>query len=248
MMLASGSSNRFLSWCFITTQILCCGGLVDSFHLRGLNGGQENSVVCTTEEQCKDKFLSMNTGGTFLVGEYPTKGCFSKNSNIYFGTGSTTAEEDLALTDLPGIQERIWCDDREADTTSNPEHSTTNPNQMLSSANRPTTQPSTDDDFDDVNDVTPTPSSVQTNARVCTTPDQCLEQVFSLGTVGSLLVGDYPTKGCFSKNGNVYFGTGSVNEEELAEPDLPGLQQCIWCDNKEGDDDVPISINALEQE
>lgn len=67
-----------------------------------------SSIVCVTEEQCQQKFLAMNTGGSFSVGEYPYKGCILKNINGFFGTGGTV--EEMSVAELSGIPERIWCD------------------------------------------------------------------------------------------------------------------------------------------
>lgn len=73
---------------------------------------QLGTVICT-EEQCRDRFTTMNAAG-YLTGEFysygdiPTKGCFIKDENMYFGIGGTI--EEMMDSDLNGIQERVWCD------------------------------------------------------------------------------------------------------------------------------------------
>lgn len=67
-----------------------------------------NVVVCSTQEQCQAMFSSMFAGGNFLVGDYQTKGCFYSNGDVHFGTGGSV-KEIFAASDLPGNQERIWC-------------------------------------------------------------------------------------------------------------------------------------------
>lgn len=48
------------------------------------------------------------SGGYFYSGNFPSKGCYTKNNNVWFGTGGTY--EEMAETDLPGILTRVWCD------------------------------------------------------------------------------------------------------------------------------------------
>ena len=77
----------------------------------------------------------MNLGGHFYENDWPTKGCFLKNTNVYFGTGGTDAQ--MSETDLPGIQVRISCDEVGTDSpTASPTSQTTDgPTQL------PTTSP-----------------------------------------------------------------------------------------------------------
>ena len=230
-----------LSWLLLTGQ-MCRGhsGKADSYLRRRLTGARENTLVCITEKQCKEKFLSMSTGGTFLVGEYPTKGCFSRSRNVYFGTGSVL-EEELAKTDLPGIQVRIWCDNSETEAHTIPELPSAHPSQAQTASFRPTKQPATqafeptgpstapieivDDgmgmDIIFSTDVTSSPTFTQLSTHVqdidvnslakipaVCTQNQCREKFLSLSSTGGrFIVGDFPTKGCFSKSSNVFFGT-----------------------------------------
>jgi hypothetical protein len=48
------------------------------------------------------------TGDYYSYGDIPTKGCFIKDENMYFGNGGTAAE--MNSSDLNGVQERVWCD------------------------------------------------------------------------------------------------------------------------------------------
>lgn len=82
--------------------------LAQARFLRGESTIPESNIVCLTEEECQQKFLAMNTGGSFSVGEYPYKGCILKNINGFFGVGGTV--EEMSVAELRGIPERIWCD------------------------------------------------------------------------------------------------------------------------------------------
>ncbi|KAL3764631.1 hypothetical protein ACHAW5_001824 [Stephanodiscus triporus] len=73
---------------------------------------QLGRAVCT-EEQCRSKFTTMNaagdlTGYFYSYDDIPTKGCFIKNENMYFGTGGTI--DEMSDADVDGEQERVWCD------------------------------------------------------------------------------------------------------------------------------------------
>ncbi len=65
---------------------------------------------------------------------------------------------------------------------------------------------------------------------VCISQEQCLEQFSRMSTGGNFIVGSFETKGCFSINRDVFFGAGTVDEFYLAESDLPGILERIWCD------------------
>mmetsp|Transcript_12887 Transcript_12887/g.27980 ORF Transcript_12887/g.27980 Transcript_12887/m.27980 type:complete len:401 (-) Transcript_12887:1869-3071(-) len=136
---------RNILWLPLLT-ICINGGSAESRLPRGVEEMPDNSVVCLTEEQCRQKFRSMNWSGSFYTGDWPTKGCFSKRSHIYFGTGGTA--EEMSETDIPGVRERIWCD-RETDTpTAKPtKRPTVNPTPKPvtdSPTKQPTPKPVTD--------------------------------------------------------------------------------------------------------
>jgi hypothetical protein len=95
------------------------------------------ATVCLSVEQCQSKFLTLDTGGYFYSGNFPSKGCYTKNNNVWFGTGGTY--EEMAETDLPGILTRVWCD-VEVETLT----FAITPNQATNTrTERPTPQPTT---------------------------------------------------------------------------------------------------------
>lgn len=71
-----------------------------------------NAIVCTTAEKCREKYQSASSAKDFnlYIGDYPTKGCFVKNDNLFFGTGGTYQDMSTTTDNLPRNQERIWCD------------------------------------------------------------------------------------------------------------------------------------------
>lgn len=42
-----------------------------------------------------------------------------------------------------------------------------------------------------------------------------------------MVEGDYPSKGCFSKGGRVFFSDGTI--EDMSTTELPGIQERIIC-------------------
>jgi len=48
------------------------------------------------------------TGYFYSYDDIPTKGCFIKNENMYFGTGGTI--DEMSDSDVDGEQERVWCE------------------------------------------------------------------------------------------------------------------------------------------
>jgi hypothetical protein len=75
--------------------------------------GTGTPTPCLTADECRDQFLSLNTGGYFYVIDRPYKGCMMKNGNGYFASGGTV--EQMSTTYLPGVQERIWCGETSED-------------------------------------------------------------------------------------------------------------------------------------
>lgn len=62
--------------------------------------------TCLTEIECDIQRLKLGFG-RYYVGDYPTKGCFSKNGNAFWGEGGSVA--DKAKDDLGIYRKRIWC-------------------------------------------------------------------------------------------------------------------------------------------
>eukprot|EP00579_Thalassiosira_antarctica_P007181 CAMPEP_0201903060 /NCGR_PEP_ID=MMETSP0902-20130614/55281_1 /ASSEMBLY_ACC=CAM_ASM_000551 /TAXON_ID=420261 /ORGANISM="Thalassiosira antarctica, Strain CCMP982" /LENGTH=623 /DNA_ID=CAMNT_0048437093 /DNA_START=68 /DNA_END=1939 /DNA_ORIENTATION=+ len=173
-------------------------------------------IACLTEEDCAKKsqeMVGMIPGMvSFNPGDYPTKGCFFKNNNAFFSPGT---EEEMSTPDLPGVQERIWCDVSTMASTSAPTSSLTKSptvETVLTSA-MPT------------NDSTNNPTGQ--SETVCLTPEDCEQKSQEMG-MESFTPGNFPTKGCYSKTNKAYFSPGT--EEEMSEPDVSGIQERIWCD------------------
>mmetsp|Transcript_39861 Transcript_39861/g.71857 ORF Transcript_39861/g.71857 Transcript_39861/m.71857 type:complete len:272 (+) Transcript_39861:1075-1890(+) len=68
---------------------------------------QGSRTACLTQEECEKKSQEMNTE-SFNLGNYPTKGCFLQNTNVFFSLGT---EEEMTMPELSGILVRVWCDD-----------------------------------------------------------------------------------------------------------------------------------------
>ena len=65
---------------------------------------------------------------------------------------------------------------------------------------------------------------------VCMTEEQCDEAAQKLNIPIGYSNDDFPTKGCFTKNNVAYWSTGSSSTvSSMAEVDLPGVQERIYC-------------------
>jgi hypothetical protein len=95
------------------------GGSVDDISRMDLPGIQERILCvddgfervrtpCTTRAECDEVRQRMGIAH-FYEGSFPTKGCFSKLGRAYWGTDGSV--EELSSGDLPGVRERIWCED-----------------------------------------------------------------------------------------------------------------------------------------
>lgn len=69
------------------------------------------SDACITEYECDKRQAEMEFTD-FRVGEFPTKGCFSKNGVAYWSNGIV---EKITTSALPGEQKRIWCGPKAAE-------------------------------------------------------------------------------------------------------------------------------------
>jgi len=65
------------------------------------------TAACLAEEDCAAAARRM--GMKFSAGLFPTSGCFSKQNRAYFSSGT---EVDMTKADLPGAQERIYCESK----------------------------------------------------------------------------------------------------------------------------------------
>ena len=68
----------------------------------------EENTICQSEAACRTKFNTLNTGGLFYVdvkdGQF---GCVLKGSNGFWNSGGTIEEQ--STNELPGSQERLFC-------------------------------------------------------------------------------------------------------------------------------------------
>jgi len=167
----------------------------------------DEQVACLTREDCEKVSQEMGAE-SFNYGDYGTKGCFLKNNKVFFSLGT---EEKMSEPELNGVQERIWC----GAPTLSPTKSLT-PTPTLDVLEEPTTaNPSI------LNMTTPTDEQI-----ACLIREDCEKVSQGMG-VELFFFGEYNTKGCFLKNGKVFFSLGT--EEEMSEPKLSGLQERIWC-------------------
>ena len=65
----------------------------------------ERDTICLTKEACSTRARRIGID-VFLDGDYPTKGCYSKNGKSYWSAGSRA---EMSTTNLPGVQKRIIC-------------------------------------------------------------------------------------------------------------------------------------------
>ncbi|KAL9181127.1 hypothetical protein ACHAXT_009932 [Thalassiosira profunda] len=144
--------------------------------------------VCLATDACQDQFARLGLTGYFYAGDdYPEKGCFLKNNNLYFGTNGTEAE--MAKAELPGVRERVWC----AVVTEAP---TTSP-----STGAPTTSPVTGD---------PTASPVSDEGSVATTTDATASGADSASTTVSTTQAATSEAGEFGSGATSTAGTSTT--------------------------------------
>ena len=80
----------------------------DELTQRFIDGGGSLSMsytACLTEADCLE--ASQKQGiQSFWTGDFPSKGCVTKNDKAFFSPGT---EGEMSEVDLPGIRERLWC-------------------------------------------------------------------------------------------------------------------------------------------
>ena len=90
----------------ISTILLLC--------LIATNTHAEENTICQSEAACRTKFNTLNTNGLFYVdvkdGQF---GCVLKGNNGFWNPGGSIEEQ--STNDLPGSQERLYCDDDDDD-------------------------------------------------------------------------------------------------------------------------------------
>lgn len=105
------------SWLLPAAAVMICIAPATFVESKLLRGGRrelaqsfkpEGAVACLTQRQCNARRTKQGySNAVYYVGDYETKGCFSKNGRAYFGTGGTV--EAMAKEDLAGVRTRIWC-------------------------------------------------------------------------------------------------------------------------------------------
>jgi len=198
----------------------------------------DGRTACVTEEQCRKKSETLGMT-SFSTGNYPSKGCFAKNGRAFYSPG--TLDEMLAALSSGNLN-RIWCGgDGEEDGE-------TSAAAILPPMARPSSGPSlspatsantniflkpTDTNPTNVGSptiVSPTPATDSQmelqDPTACLTQDECYDKSIELGVL--FYPGNFITKGCFLRNGNVYFSLGT--EEEMSTPELSGRLERLWCD------------------
>jgi len=78
--------------------------------------------VCMTKEDCVTAATKM--GMQVLVGDFPSKGCFMKNDQAFWSSGSTS---QISVVGLPGVQMRIFCESATSATKSGGTSTTSEP-------------------------------------------------------------------------------------------------------------------------
>ncbi|KAL3826360.1 hypothetical protein ACHAXA_003684 [Cyclostephanos tholiformis] len=76
-------------------------------------------------------------------------------------------------------------------------------------------------------DLDTTDDDVEVFDVACATRDECDARRSDMNMT-AFRVGNYPSKGCFAKNGIAYWSYGG-DAEEMSFGDLPGEQERIWC-------------------
>ena len=83
----------------------------------------EDNTICQTESACRQKFNTLQTGGSFYIDvKDGAFGCFMKGENAFWGSGGSV--NDISTANLPGEQTRLYCNDV-TDTTPSPSESPT---------------------------------------------------------------------------------------------------------------------------
>ncbi len=61
-----------------------------------------------TADECNERRQEIGIKNFYVSNTYPSKGCFEKSGNAFFGEGGSV--EDLSISPLPGKQDRLWCE------------------------------------------------------------------------------------------------------------------------------------------
>ena len=146
---------------------------------------------CLTEAECRVKATEMNL--PFFVSEHTTKGCYTKNSKVFYSPGGT--EEDMSTTELSGVLERVYCEDELPWQTSNL--------------------------------IEEMAAEEEESVKFCLSQDECQAKSTEMN-MQFIILGDHTTtKGCFMKNGKLFYSQGT--EAEMSTTELSGIQVRVYC-------------------
>lgn len=193
----------------------------------------KTGVPCKTYVECDRKRIQLGfPWGTYTDEDFKidSKGCFSKNDNMFFSPGNDN--EKMTRTDLPGLRIRVFCNDILPSTTS--------ANKKLAQAEMLETASNDNLDLTSSSSSSSSGSNKLTEAGVelemidtypkipCATMEQCNNMRKMMGIeFGTYEDLNFSTKGCFYKGDKAYFSDGSY--DEMATSDLPGEQNRIYC-------------------
>ena len=131
------------SWLPAAAVMIC---IAPAKFAESLRGGRrelvkpQGAVACLTQEQCDRRRAKQGFGDdVYYVGDYETKGCFSKNGRAYFGIGGTV--EAMAKENLQGVRTRIWCGLLDTDQPTE-QPSISPPTTIAPISSKPTSSPS----------------------------------------------------------------------------------------------------------
>mmetsp|Transcript_31209 Transcript_31209/g.66023 ORF Transcript_31209/g.66023 Transcript_31209/m.66023 type:complete len:1031 (-) Transcript_31209:267-3359(-) len=162
---------------------------------------QYDYALCT-RQQCRAQSNEMDA--RFFVGTWSTKGCwYNGNDKVFYSPGTI---EEMSTTSLEFDRIRIWCPNDD-DLTPLP----TTPSPSSSTIVAPTT---------------PFPTTEEEIRAACLTRGECLTTARELGLT-TFHSGDFPSKGCFRKNGKAFFSPGTL--AEMSAEVLNGNRERIWC-------------------
>lgn len=188
-------------------------------------------VPCKTYVECDRKRIQLGfPWGTYTDEDLTidSKGCFSKNDNMFFSPGNDN--EKMTRTGLPGLRIRVFCNDILPSSTS-ADNKKLAQAEMLESASNDNLDltPSSSSGSNKLTEAEVKLEMIDTYPKIpCATMEQCNDMRKMMGIeFGTYEDLNFPTKGCFYKGDKAYFSDGSY--DEMASSDLPGEQNRIYC-------------------
>lgn len=160
-----------------------------------------STKFCLSEAECRVKATEMNL--PFFVSEHTTKGCYTKNSKVFYSPGGT--EEDMSTTELSGVLERVYCEEELPWQTSN------------------------------LIEETAVEEEENETVKFCLSQDECQAKSTEMNMQFIILGDQTSTKGCFMKNGKVFYSQGTT--AEMSTTELSGIQVRVYCSS-----DMPWNV------